>query len=208
MTAALISQVLGSPIGTSYLGAAMNLNWYKRDPDRALNGMRGLSHDEKSAYGTIIDLSYSRKGDLPDDEHLLCVHIECRPQWWRRVRASLIAKHKIRIVDGKIIANRVETTLKEAANWSQTQSENARKGWVTRKKNNQTNGGTMPSGSDHTTTTREEEEEKPLKGFSSSSSSRQAGSSPNQPASNQPAKLTNSLHLSDEEIAQWLKNNG
>jgi len=178
----------------------MQLNWYKRDPDRALNGMRGLSHDEKSAYGTIIDLSYSRKGDLPDDEHLLCVHIECRPQWWRRVRASLIAKQKIRIVDGKIIANRVETTLKEAENFSQTQSKRAKNGWDLRRNRNQNNSSTMPPGNANTTTTREEEEEKLQNSFSSSSSSRHPG--------NDQPKPTNSLHLSDEEIAQWLKNNG
>ena len=129
------------------------MKWYKRDPDAALTGFRGLTHDEKSAYGTIIDLSYSRNGDLPDDDRLLCVHIECRPQWWRRVKALLIAKGKLRVIDGKLVANRVETTLKEAANFSETQSKRAKNGWVSRKNNNGANGHSMPPDNANTTTT-------------------------------------------------------
>jgi uncharacterized protein YdaU (DUF1376 family) len=129
------------------------MKWYKRDPDAALTGMRGLSHDAKAAYGTIIDLSYSRDGNLPDDEHLLCIHIECRPQWWRRVKAELIAAEKIRVFDGKLVANRVETTLKEAQNYTETQSKRATKGWVSRKKHNIHNGSVLPLGNAYTTTT-------------------------------------------------------
>jgi hypothetical protein len=104
--------------------------WYKRDPNAALNGMRGLSHDAKSAYNTILDLLYSRDGDLPDDERLLCIHIECRPQWWRRVRAELIAAGKIWVLpDGKLMANRVETTLKLVRNFSETQRKRVGLRW-------------------------------------------------------------------------------
>jgi hypothetical protein len=104
--------------------------WYKRDPNAALNGMRGLSHDAKSAYNTIIDLLYARDGDLPDSERLLCIHIECRPQWWRRVRAELIAAGKIWVLpDGKLMANRVETTLKLVQNFSETQRKRAGLRW-------------------------------------------------------------------------------
>ena len=120
--------------------------WYKRDPNAALTGMRGLSHDAKSAYNTIIDLLYSRDGDLPDDEHFLCVQIECRPQWWRRVRAELIAAGKIWVLpDGRLMANRVETVLKEAQNFSETQSKLARKGWVSKGKPNESNAPSMPT---------------------------------------------------------------
>lgn len=129
------------------------MKWYKRDPDAALIGFRGLSHDAKSAYGTIIDLSYSRDGDVPDDEHFLCMHIECRPQWWRRVKTELITHGKIRIISGKLVANRVETTLKEAANYAETQAKRARQGWVSRKNNNKNNGGFLPLGNAYTTTT-------------------------------------------------------
>jgi hypothetical protein len=129
------------------------MKWYKRDPDAALVGFRGLSHDAKSAYGTIIDLSYSRDGDVPDDEHLLCMHIECRPQWWRRVKQELLFHQKIRIISGKLVANRVETTLKEAANFSETQSKRAREGWVSRKNNSRNNEPFLPLGNANTTTT-------------------------------------------------------
>lgn len=130
------------------------MRWYKRDPDAALTGMRGLSHDEKSAYNTILDLLYSRDGDLPDDERLLCSHLECRPQWWRRVRALLLEKGKIRIeTPGKLTANRVETTLKEAANFSETQSKRAQNRWEQGKKTKENNAPPMPSGNANTTTT-------------------------------------------------------
>jgi hypothetical protein len=115
--------------------------------------MRGLSHDAKSAYGTIIDLSYSRDGNVPDDEHFLCIHIECRPQWWRRVKAELIATGKIREIAGKLVANRVETTLKEAQNFSQTQSKRAIEGWVSRKNYNENSEPSLPLGNANTTTT-------------------------------------------------------
>ena len=104
----------------------MTMKWYKRDPDAALIGFRGLSHDAKSAYGTIIDLSYSRDGNVPDDEHFLCTHIECRPQWWRRVKAELITHGKIRTISGKLVANRVETTLKEAENYAVSWKNNSK----------------------------------------------------------------------------------
>jgi hypothetical protein len=129
------------------------MKWYKRDPDAALIGMRGLSHDAKSAYGTIIDLSYSRDGDVPDNEHFLCMHIECRPQWWRRVKQELLFHQKIRIISGKLVANRVETTLKEAANFSETQSKRATEGWVSRRNSNKNNEPCLPLDNANTTTT-------------------------------------------------------
>src|SRR5262249_47361470 len=104
--------------------------WYKRDPNAMLTEMRGLSRDAKAALNIILDLLYARDGDLADDEHLLCVQIECRPQWWRRIRAELIAAGKIwGLPNGKLMATGVETALKEAQNFSETQTKRIRKRW-------------------------------------------------------------------------------
>lgn len=91
------------------------MKWYKRDPDAALAGMIGLTLEERGVYNTIIDLLYSRDGNLPSDDVFFARACECRPQVWRRVRDSLIAKGKLRCrADGKLTANRVEKELQTA----------------------------------------------------------------------------------------------
>lgn len=91
------------------------MKWYKRDPDAALAGMVGLTPEERGIYNTVIDMLYSRNGELPTDDNFFCRACECRPQMWRRVRDSLIAKGKMRYrPDGKLTANRVEKELESA----------------------------------------------------------------------------------------------
>src|SRR4029077_6389232 len=108
------------------------VHWYKRDPDAALAGMLGLTPEERGIYNTLIDLLYARNGDVPNDDRFMARAQQCAPQMWRRVRDSLIAKGKIRIkTDGKLTANRVETTLKEAENWEKTQGFLAKNRWET-----------------------------------------------------------------------------
>lgn len=91
------------------------MKWYKRDPDAALAGMIGLSLEERAVYNTVIDLLYSRDGDLPTDDAFFAAACGCRPQVWRRIRDALIAKKKLHYKQGgKLTANRVETELKTA----------------------------------------------------------------------------------------------
>lgn len=92
------------------------MKWYKRDPDAALAGMIGLTLEERAIYNTVIDLLYSRDGDLPTEDEFFARACGCRPQLWRRVRDSLIAKGKLHYkTDGKLTANRVENELKTAS---------------------------------------------------------------------------------------------
>jgi uncharacterized protein YdaU (DUF1376 family) len=91
------------------------MRWYKRDPDAAISGMTGLTPEERGIYNTVIDYLYSRDGDLPTDDNFFARACECRPQVWRRVRDSLIAKGKLHYkTDGKLTANRVEKELQTA----------------------------------------------------------------------------------------------
>lgn len=123
------------------------VHWYKRDPDAALAGMIGLTMEERGAYNTVIDLLYARNGDVPNDDRYMARAQQCNPQMWRRVRDSLITKGKIWVTtDGKLGANRVETTLKEAEKFSQSQSLKAKKRW-------KSTNGPMPRGNASTTTT-------------------------------------------------------
>ena len=149
----------------------LKLKWYKRDPDAALIGMMPLTDIEYRAYGVIIDLLYSRKGDLDDDPRLICTYTGWRPQRWLKARAGLLAKGKIHLkTDGKLTANRVETELKLAENLMEKMGELGRISSEKRKKSKgdrQRAVSTAPFGT--TTSTSREEEEKPSKGFSSSS---------------------------------------
>lgn len=109
------------------------IKWVKRDPDAALVGMAQLTLEQRGAYQTIQDLIYSRDGDLPDDEHLLCTHLRCRPQTWRRLRGDLIAAGKLRVnqteTGSKLVANRTETELKLARKRILNASNAAKKRW-------------------------------------------------------------------------------
>jgi len=135
------------------------MKWYKRDPDAALAGMIGLGPAERGIYNTIIDLLYSRNGDLPDRTEFLLCAFECHGSTWRSVKQSLIEKGKIWVTpDGKLMAKRVETALKEAANFSETQSKRSSKRWQKSKNRSDINGSHMPSsamppGDANTTTT-------------------------------------------------------
>ncbi len=89
--------------------------YHKRWHGNALNGMRGLSLEERGAYNTLLDLMYDRQGAWPDDERRTCGELDCDPRVWRRVRASLQAKGKIVVHDGLIYARRVHDELGTSA---------------------------------------------------------------------------------------------
>jgi uncharacterized protein YdaU (DUF1376 family) len=108
-------------------GAGMK--FYKRDPDAALAGMAELTLEECGAYNKIIDLLYSRDGLLPDDDTVLRRLLGCHGNQLRSVKAALLRKGKIWIEDGLLKANRVDSVLKEAGNFSETQRKRAGKRW-------------------------------------------------------------------------------
>lgn len=89
------------------------MKWYKRDPSAALAGMVGLDAEERGFYNTLLDLLYARDGDVTDE--LVIKAMACRPQVWRRVKARLIEKGKVRETGAKLTANRVEKELETAA---------------------------------------------------------------------------------------------
>lgn len=128
--------------------------WYKRDPDAALVGMVGLTLQERGAYNTIIDLLYSRNGDLDDDDDFMRRAMNCHGNEWRAVKRRLIEKQKIWVTaDGKLMAKRVETSLKEAENFSETQRKRVTKRWENEKNAKENNDPPIPAGNTNTTTT-------------------------------------------------------
>lgn len=89
------------------------MKWYKRDPVAAIEGMMGLTPEERGFYNLVIDLLYARDGNVTDD--LVIKAMACRPQVWRRVKISLMEKGKVHQIGLGITANRVQSELISAA---------------------------------------------------------------------------------------------
>jgi uncharacterized protein YdaU (DUF1376 family) len=134
------------------------MKWYKRDPDAWLAATRCLTLEERGAYNDILEMLYSRDGHLADDDALIARNLGCRPQVWRRLKARLIAAGKLHQTEGKLTANRVETTLKEAANLSESQKIKAGLRWK-REQKQQADDAKPAMPLTTTTTTKEKKEE-------------------------------------------------
>jgi hypothetical protein len=97
----------------------MGMKYVSFEPAAFLEGVIELSGEERGFYITLIALNYARArrngseqwnvGDVTDE--LVCQAMHCRPQTWRRVKMSLIAKGKVHETDGKLRANRVQTEV-------------------------------------------------------------------------------------------------
>lgn len=87
------------------------IRWYKRSPMDALEGMHGLSLEERGAYNTVLDLIYARDNKLPDDERFIAGHLGVDLRVWRRVKASLMAKGKLKVVSGFVRNDRATTEV-------------------------------------------------------------------------------------------------
>ena len=128
------------------------MKFYKRDPDRALAGMAELSLRQRGAYNSLLDLLYSRDGNVPDDDARVARMISCHWREWATIKTELIAAGKVWVEDGKLCAKRVQDTIKEATDFSQEQSRKASSGWQKRQNNNENNEPQMPLGNASTPT--------------------------------------------------------
>jgi uncharacterized protein YdaU (DUF1376 family) len=122
------------------------MKFYKRDPDAALAGMNELTLEERGAYNTLLDWLYSRDNLVPDNDATIARVLGCQKRRWLRIKASLIAKCKIRIEAGMLNANRVTETIKTANELSFNQKTRASKRWFDFKKANGNNEGLMQAG--------------------------------------------------------------
>lgn len=80
------------------------IKWYKRDPSAALNGMMELSLEERGAYNTVLDLIYSRDGNLHDDDRFIAGWLRVDVRIWKRIKSTLIDRKKL-YVDGDFLRN-------------------------------------------------------------------------------------------------------
>lgn len=90
------------------------LKWYKRFPDAALNGMSVLTLEECGAYNLILDLIYSRDGELRDDDAELARILRCDIRKWRAIRRRLIDLEKLYLHGGMLRNQRADIEVRSA----------------------------------------------------------------------------------------------
>lgn len=78
------------------------LHWYRRNPNKALVGMKGLTLEERGAYNTVLDLIYAHDGAIDDDERFIAGWLSVDVRVWRRLRARLIDLGKLYVADGAL----------------------------------------------------------------------------------------------------------
>jgi uncharacterized protein YdaU (DUF1376 family) len=115
------------------------MKFYKRDPDKALAGMAELTLQQRGGYNSLIDLLYARDGDVPDDDARVARMIYCHRSEWKAVKRHLMATGKVWVEDGKLHAKRVQTTIKEATNFGQTQRKRVSNRWQKAENQNENN---------------------------------------------------------------------
>lgn len=128
------------------------MRFYKRDPDAAIAGMNQLTFAQRGAYNSLLDLLYSRDGDVPDDDAIVARMIGAHWREWGRLKRELISAGKIWCEGGRLCANRVQETLREAADFSHNQRRRATERWQKYKKDKENNEPPMPPGIANTST--------------------------------------------------------
>lgn len=104
------------------------MDWHPRYHGAALEGMRGLSLEERGAYTTLLDLMYSRAAGVPDDDRFVAGWLGCSTRLWRSIRGRLISAGKLRIEDGLIVNDRAIEELHSQLVRSRKKAESGAKG--------------------------------------------------------------------------------
>jgi uncharacterized protein YdaU (DUF1376 family) len=110
------------------MAARPDLGWYKRHPDKALAGMFELNLEQRGAYNTILDLIYSRAGNLPFDVDLIKGHLRVNSRVTKRLLDELIALDKLYIEDGVVRNRRSDIEIKARISTITAQSEGGKEG--------------------------------------------------------------------------------
>ncbi|WP_404415498.1 DUF1376 domain-containing protein [Brevundimonas vesicularis] len=108
------------------------LDWHPRYHRDALEGMRGLTLEDRGAYTTLLDLMYDRAGGVPDDERFIAGWLGCSVRLWRSIRDRLIQAGKLTVekgLSGDVLMNaRVRLELDSQANRSRVNAESGANG--------------------------------------------------------------------------------
>lgn len=102
--------------------------WYQRYPADWIVGTRGLTLEEKGAYGDIVEYLNERDHALPDEDRIIAALIECSVRKWRAIREVLLRKGKLQVVHGYITNPRFEREKAERDLSRAVAREDGRKG--------------------------------------------------------------------------------
>jgi uncharacterized protein YdaU (DUF1376 family) len=113
-----------------------DIRWYKRDPDAALAGMAMLTLEECGAYNLILDLIYSREGNLKDDNHEMARLLRCDIRVWKRIRRRLMDLGKLYVHAGDLHNARADQEIDAAQHRLYAAREAGRSSWRTKQEKN------------------------------------------------------------------------
>lgn len=123
----------------------MTSPWYRCFPRDFNDGMDGLTLEERGAYVTVLNLIYDRGGPIPEEAWWITSKLGCTARVWTRVRAALIVKRKLYVVeiDGQahLMNERAAREIAEREEFSRCKAEAGRRGGRnSRAKANENNG--------------------------------------------------------------------
>lgn len=96
--------------------------WIKWFPSDAISGMEMLTMSEELAYRRILDLIYATADAVPDNDKAMCRYTKIGSRW-PAVKASLIEKGKIEVVDGRITNHKCREILEKNERFFAQKSE-------------------------------------------------------------------------------------
>lgn len=105
--------------------------WHKRYSRDALNGMRGLSPEERGFYTAVLDLIYEEEGPVSDA--MVRVEMGVTQRGWTFAKLKLIAKGKlVEVADGRVTNRRAMYELSDLDEYSARQAKAGQAGGRTR----------------------------------------------------------------------------
>ena len=102
------------------------LPYYHRYPRDMIEGTRGMSFDERAAYGLVLDFIYLYSGKLPDDPRYIAGLLGLSVRRWNAIRERLISLGKLQIIGGLLTNYRADKEIIKLGKYLDKQAENGR----------------------------------------------------------------------------------
>jgi uncharacterized protein YdaU (DUF1376 family) len=109
--------------------------WFKLETADYLTGTEGLTWEEQGAFMRLLVLMYDRDGPLPDDDRIMARMLLGDIRTWRRVKASLTTKGKIKVTSAGIINDRAMKEIRARHNRADKAAEAAAARWSVSEQN-------------------------------------------------------------------------
>lgn len=101
-------------------------DWYRHDSRAFLEGVQGMGPELIGAYIVILDIYYSRGGDMPRDDRHLSGVLGCSLRKAAALTNELIDLGKIKETEGKLLNTRAQIELEKRRNERMAQPKRGR----------------------------------------------------------------------------------